>query len=412
MRVWPAIRAVLATGPAPSARAEAAANLTRRWRTPGEPDRPRPRRQGRRPGRGRHGRRLAGTRRRGHGTRSSGRSSTAPRGAHGAERRPGPGRLRVHLRLVRVRRQGPANAPRPTPCAAPFSRRYCGAGVLATCRDALWDALDAGCGASSRRRRGRRRRGGARTRRPSGSGSRRACSRHDALDEPPDVPAAHVVLVATGRGDDYRRADRALRAGTLGSRHAAKRYLMAPGPTPVPPEVLAAGAAPIIHHRGPDFRELMLRTLERLGEVCRTRERRPALHRVRIRRVRVRGREPPLAGRARPRRHRGRVRRALGEAREPRTAPTSTSSATRWGETPQPEDVRAAARGDGRGARLPRALGDVDRRRRRRARRSPRQRGTRARSSSSTPCRASARSRSRPTRGGSTSSSPARRRRS
>jgi aspartate aminotransferase-like enzyme len=49
-----------------------------------------------------------------------------------------------------------------------------------------------------------------------------------------------------------------------------KRYLMAPGPTPVPPEVLAAGAAPIIHHRGPDFRELMLRTLGRLREVCRT----------------------------------------------------------------------------------------------------------------------------------------------
>ena len=46
---------------------------------------------------------------------------------------------------------------------------------------------------------------------------------------------------------------------------------MAPGPTPVPPEVLAAGAAPVIHHRGPDFRELMLRTLARLQEVCRTR---------------------------------------------------------------------------------------------------------------------------------------------
>ena len=49
-----------------------------------------------------------------------------------------------------------------------------------------------------------------------------------------------------------------------------KRYLMAPGPTPVPPEALAAGAAPIIHHRGPDFRELMLRTLVRLQQVCRT----------------------------------------------------------------------------------------------------------------------------------------------
>src|SRR5262245_21490716 len=51
---------------------------------------------------------------------------------------------------------------------------------------------------------------------------------------------------------------------------ARKRYLMAPGPTPVPPEVLEAGARPIIHHRGPDFRELMLRCLGRLREVCRT----------------------------------------------------------------------------------------------------------------------------------------------
>ena len=51
---------------------------------------------------------------------------------------------------------------------------------------------------------------------------------------------------------------------------AGKRYLMAPGPTPVPPEVLAAGAEPVIHHRGPDFRELMLRCLARLQEVCRT----------------------------------------------------------------------------------------------------------------------------------------------
>jgi aspartate aminotransferase-like enzyme len=32
-----------------------------------------------------------------------------------------------------------------------------------------------------------------------------------------------------------------------------KRYLFAPGPTPVPPEVLLAMSAPIIHHRSPDF---------------------------------------------------------------------------------------------------------------------------------------------------------------
>ena len=50
----------------------------------------------------------------------------------------------------------------------------------------------------------------------------------------------------------------------------AKRYLMTPGPTPVPPEVLAAMAAPVVHHRGPDFRVVYERCLGRLREVCRT----------------------------------------------------------------------------------------------------------------------------------------------
>jgi len=35
-----------------------------------------------------------------------------------------------------------------------------------------------------------------------------------------------------------------------------KRYLLAPGPTPVPPEVLLAMARPVIHHRGPEFAQL------------------------------------------------------------------------------------------------------------------------------------------------------------
>jgi serine---pyruvate transaminase len=51
---------------------------------------------------------------------------------------------------------------------------------------------------------------------------------------------------------------------------AEKRYLMTPGPTPAPPEVLAAIAQPVIHHRGPDFRRLYSETLARLREVFRT----------------------------------------------------------------------------------------------------------------------------------------------
>jgi aspartate aminotransferase-like enzyme len=49
-----------------------------------------------------------------------------------------------------------------------------------------------------------------------------------------------------------------------------KRYLFTPGPTPVPPEVLAAGAEPIVHHRGADFRQIYASALGRLKDVFRT----------------------------------------------------------------------------------------------------------------------------------------------
>src|SRR4051812_1229987 len=49
-----------------------------------------------------------------------------------------------------------------------------------------------------------------------------------------------------------------------------KRYLLTPGPTPVPPEVLAAISQPVVHHRGPDFKPVYERSLARLKEVFRT----------------------------------------------------------------------------------------------------------------------------------------------
>ena len=51
---------------------------------------------------------------------------------------------------------------------------------------------------------------------------------------------------------------------------AEKRYLMTPGPTPVPPQVLAAMALPIVHHRSPDFRPTYRQALDRLKDVYRT----------------------------------------------------------------------------------------------------------------------------------------------
>jgi len=50
----------------------------------------------------------------------------------------------------------------------------------------------------------------------------------------------------------------------------AKRYLMTPGPTPIPPEVAAALALPVVHHRTPEFRAVLARVLENLAAVYRT----------------------------------------------------------------------------------------------------------------------------------------------
>ena len=49
-----------------------------------------------------------------------------------------------------------------------------------------------------------------------------------------------------------------------------KRYLLTPGPTPVPDEVLLAGARGIMHHRSPEYSELFLRVLQGLRYVFQT----------------------------------------------------------------------------------------------------------------------------------------------
>jgi serine---pyruvate transaminase len=55
-----------------------------------------------------------------------------------------------------------------------------------------------------------------------------------------------------------------------------KRRLFTPGPTPVPPQVLAAMAEPIVHHRSPDFRPVFRSCLDRVTAVFRT-EREPLM---------------------------------------------------------------------------------------------------------------------------------------
>ena len=68
----------------------------------------------------------------------------------------------------------------------------------------------------------------------------------------------------------HRTADEPYGHRSLYSEGVEKRYLFTPGPTPVPPEVLAASAETMVHHRGADFREIYARTLARLKDVFRT----------------------------------------------------------------------------------------------------------------------------------------------
>ena len=49
-----------------------------------------------------------------------------------------------------------------------------------------------------------------------------------------------------------------------------RQYLITPGPTPIPPAVQAAMAAPLIHHRSPDFRVVLSETLEGLSRTFQT----------------------------------------------------------------------------------------------------------------------------------------------
>src|SRR5262249_55727018 len=49
-----------------------------------------------------------------------------------------------------------------------------------------------------------------------------------------------------------------------------KYHLLAPGPTPIPPEVLQALSRPILHHRTPEFETLFARVRAALAELLET----------------------------------------------------------------------------------------------------------------------------------------------
>ena len=51
-----------------------------------------------------------------------------------------------------------------------------------------------------------------------------------------------------------------------------KHYLLAPGPTPLPEEVQAAGSLPLIHHRTPEFSKILMDVTEGLKYVFQTQQ--------------------------------------------------------------------------------------------------------------------------------------------
>lgn len=51
-----------------------------------------------------------------------------------------------------------------------------------------------------------------------------------------------------------------------------EQYLLLPGPTPVPERILRAMSRPLVNHRGPEFKEILLEVTEAIKKVYRTRQ--------------------------------------------------------------------------------------------------------------------------------------------
>ena len=57
------------------------------------------------------------------------------------------------------------------------------------------------------------------------------------------------------------------------SKIAIKKRIMSPGPVEIPPSVLSKGGMPIIHHRTPEFRQVLKEVEEDLRYVFQTQNR-------------------------------------------------------------------------------------------------------------------------------------------
>ena len=138
---------------------------------------------------------------------------------------------------------------------------------------------------------------------------------------------------------------------------------MTAGPTPVPPQVLAKMAEPVLYHRAPAGVELYARVLERLPRVFRTDNTVLAFAASGSGAMELRRRQPRPPGHEGARLRRRQVRRALDRAvRGLRRRPRQVRAGL--GHAPRPAGDRPPARREpGHRGRLRDPVGDVDRHR-------------------------------------------------
>ena len=141
---------------------------------------------------------------------------------------------------------------------------------------------------------------------------------------------------------------------------ADTHLLLTPGPTPIPPDVAAAMARPLPHHRTREFKALLVRVLASAEARLPHRARRDAVQLERHGGARVRLREPPLAGRPRPGRLRRQLRRALDEDGEAYGAVVEVLRWA-WGSGPTPTRSPRCERPRRPRAGVGRPLRDLDR---------------------------------------------------
>src|SRR3954452_16515283 len=72
------------------------------------------------------------------------------------------------------------------------------------------------------------------------------------------------------RRTNLRRTSPRVKALRMTPNPFIKQYLMTAGPTPIPPAVSQAMAAPMLYHRAPAFDEVYERVLAKLREVFQT----------------------------------------------------------------------------------------------------------------------------------------------